>query len=144
MPEPINYEAVLADLELRRAQLDVAITSIRAIMGPAGALVRAAVPRITDLSHVPPDSFAGLGISAAAHRLLQMIQRKLTTKEIIQGLRSGGLKPSTYHNVYAILRQREAYKADLLNEKGFWGLAEWNPELSPRSNYARPAQPRKS
>jgi hypothetical protein len=137
MPDPINYEAVLVDLEARRAQLDVAIASIRAIMGPAGALVRAPVPRITDLSFVPPDAFAGLSISVASHRLLEMIQRKLSTKEIIQGLRAGGLKPSTYHNVYAILRQREAYKADILNEEGFWGLAEWNPNRKPRSNSAK-------
>jgi hypothetical protein len=137
MPDPINYEAVLADLEAKREQLDAAIASIRAIMGPAGALVRAAVPRIAELSQIEPDAFTGLSISVASHRLLEMIQRKLSTKEIIRGLRAGGLKPSNYHNVYAILRQREAYKADILNEEGFWGLAEWNPGRKPRSNYAK-------
>jgi hypothetical protein len=132
MPDPINYAAVLADLEAKRAQLDSAIASIRAIMGPAGALVRASVPRIANLSQVPPDAFAGLSISAASQRLLEMIQRKLTTKEIMQGLRAGGLKPSNYHNTYAILRQREAYKKDISNQGGFWGLSEWNPERPPR------------
>jgi len=132
MPDPINYVAVLADLEAKRAQLDSAIASIRAIMGPAGALVRASVPRIANLSQVPPDAFAGLSISAASQRLLEMIQRKLSTKEIMQGLRAGGLKPSNYHNVYAILRQREAYKKDISNQGGFWGLSEWNPERPPR------------
>jgi hypothetical protein len=132
MPDPINYAAVLADLEAKRAQLDSAIASIRAIMGPAGALVRASVPRIANLSQVPPDAFAGLSISAASQRLLEMIQRKLTTREIMQGLRAGGLKPSNYHNTYAILRQREAYKNDISNQGGFWGLSEWNPERPPR------------
>ena len=132
MPDPINYAAVLADLEAKRAQLDSAIASIRAIMGPAGALVRASVPRIANLSQVPPDAFTGLSISAASQRLLEMIQRKLTTREIMQGLRAGGLKPSNYHNTYAILRQREAYKNDISNQGGFWGLSEWNPERPPR------------
>jgi hypothetical protein len=132
MPDPINYAAVLADLEAKRAQLDSAIASIRAIMGPAGALVRASVPRIANLSQVPPDAFTGLSISAASQRLLEMIQRKLSTKEIMQGLLAGGLKPSNYHNTYAILRQREAYKKDISNEGGFWGLSEWNPERPPR------------
>jgi hypothetical protein len=144
MPDPINYQAVLADLESKRAQLDAAIASIRAIMGPAGALVRAAVPRIADLSQVPPDAFTSLSISNASHRLMEMIQRKLSTKEIMQGLRAGGLKPSNYHNTYATLRQREADKADILNEEGFWGLAEWSPNRRPRSNRIGPAHSRKS
>jgi hypothetical protein len=143
MPDPINYPAVLADLEAKRAQLDAAIASIRAIMGPAGALVRAAVPRIADLSQVPPDAFNGLSISAASQRLLEMIQRKLTTREIMQGLRAGGLKPSNYHNVYAILRQREAYKKDVVNEGGFWGLTEWNPERPSRLTPIVPDKTRK-
>jgi hypothetical protein len=144
MPDPINYQAVLADLEAKRAQLDSAIAAIRAIMGPAGALVRAAVPHIADLSHVPPDAFAGLSISAGTHRLLQMMQRKLSMREIMQGLRAGGLNPTRYRNVYSILRQREADKADIVNEKGVWGLAEWTPERRPRSNLIGPAHPRKS
>lgn len=141
MPDPINYQAVLTDLETKREQLDAAIAAIRAIMGPAGALVRAAVPQIADLSQVPSGAFSGLSISNASYRLLQMIQRKLSTKEIMQGLRAGGLKPSNYHNTYATLRQREADKADILNEEGFWGLVEWSPGRSPRSNIIAPAGP---
>jgi hypothetical protein len=143
MPDPINYQAVLADLEAKRAQLDSAIAAIRAIMGPAGALVRASVPRIANLSQIQPNAFTGLSISNGSHRLLEMIQRKLSTHEIMQGLRAGGLKPSNYHNTYATLRQREAYKADILNEEGFWGLAEWSPHLSPRTDNIGPAGPRK-
>ena len=68
--------------------------------------------------------------------LLEMMQRRLSIPEIMQGLRSGGLKPSKYRNVYAILRQRESDKADIINVDAKWGLAEWNPELPPRSNLA--------
>ncbi|HEU4414052.1 MAG TPA: hypothetical protein VFT65_04660 [Candidatus Angelobacter sp.] len=78
--------------------------------------------------------FAGLSISAGARMLLEMMQRKMLVREIMAGLRAGGLKPSKYRNVYSILRQREADQADILNIDGQWALAEWHPERRPRSN----------
>lgn len=137
MPEPtINYAAVLADLEAKRAELDSAIAAIKAIIRQTGVMAATApaVPRITSLSQVPPRAFVGLSTSAAARKLLEMMRRRLTMKEIMQGLQAGGLKPNKYRNVYAILRQREAYKADVINVNAKWGLAEWNPEIPPRSN----------
>jgi len=137
MPDPaINYAAVLADLEAKRAEIDSAIAAIKTIIRQTGALAATApaVPRIRSLTQVPPKAFVGLSTSAAARRLLEMMQRRLTMKEIMQGLQAGGLKPNKYRNVYAILRQREAYKADVINVNARWGLAEWNPEIPPRSN----------
>jgi hypothetical protein len=145
MLEPaINYAAVLADLEAKRAELDAAIAAIKAIIRQTGAMAATAapVPRIAALSQVPPKAFAGLSTSAAARRLLEMMQRRLTMKEIMQGLQAGGLKPNKYLNVYAILRQREAYKADVINVNAKWGLAEWNPEIPPRSNLVSQKKPR--
>jgi len=137
MPDqPINYAAVLADLEAKRAQLDSAIAAIKALMEQTGALAATAppVPRIAGLSEVPSQAFAGLSVSAAVRKLLEMMQRRMTVREIMQGLQAGGLKPSKYRNVYAILRQRESDKADIINVDAKWGLAEWNPELPPRSH----------
>jgi hypothetical protein len=134
--QPINYAAVLADLEAKRAQLDSAIAAIKVLMEQTGALAATAppVPRIAGLSEVPSQAFAGLSVSAAVRKLLEMMQRRMTVREIMQGLQAGGLKPSKYRNVYAILRQRESDKADIINVDAKWGLAEWNPELPPRSN----------
>ena len=42
-----------------------------------------------------------------------MTQRRLSVREILQGLQAGGLKPNKYRNVYSILRGREAYQADI-------------------------------
>ena len=75
---------------------------------------------------------------AALRQLLEMMQRRMTVREIMQGLQAGGLKPSKYRNVYAILRQRESDKADVIKVDRQWGLAEWNPELPPRSNLIGP------
>ena len=132
----INYAAVLADLEAKRAQLDSAIAAIKVLMEQTGAMAATSppVPRIAGLSQVPPRVFLGLSISAAARMLLEMMQRRLSIPEIMQGLRSGGLNLSKYRNVYAIMRQRESDQGDVINVKGQWGLAEWNLELRPRSN----------
>jgi hypothetical protein len=53
---------------------------------------------------------------------------------------SGRLYP--VRNVYAILRRREAYKADVISVNAKWGLAEWNPEIPPRSNMIPEKKPR--
>jgi hypothetical protein len=133
---PINYAAVLADMEAKRAQLDSAIVAIKVLIEQTGMMAATAppLPRIAGLSQIPPQAFVGLSISNAVRNLLEMMHRRLTVREILQGLQAGGLKPSKYRNVYAILRQREADKADIIKVDAKWGLAEWNPELPPRSN----------
>ena len=139
----IYVEFVVQGNFVKATAIDPVTGTEASIMGPAGALVRASVPRIANLSQIQPNAFTGLSISNGSHRLLEMIQRKLSTHEIMQGLRAGGLKPSNYHNTYATLRQREAYKADILNEEGFWGLAEWTPHRSPRTDNIGPPTPKK-
>jgi hypothetical protein len=135
----INYEAVLADLEARRAQLDSAIAAIKAIMGQAGVMAASSstAQRITDFSEIASDTFFGLGIAAGTKKLLEMMKRKLSTKEIMEGLRQGGLEPSKYRNVYAILNQRETGKGDIINVNGDWGLAEWYPGRKARRKVAQ-------
>ena len=137
---PINYAAVLADLQAKRVQLDSAIAAIRVLMEQTGVMAATAppLPRIVGLSQVPPGAFVGLSISVAVRRLLEMMQRRMSVREIMRGLQAGGLKPSKYRNVYAILRQRESDKADIIKVDRQWGLAEWNPELPPRSNLIGP------
>ena len=143
---PINYAAVLADLEAKRVQLDSAIAAIKVLMEQTGvmAVTAPSIPRIAGLSQVPPKAFVGLSISAAVRQLLEMMQRRMTIREIMQGLQAGGLKPSKYRNVYAILRQRESDKADVIKVDAKWGLAEWNPELPPRSNLISPKKQKAS
>ena len=141
---PINYAAVLADMQAKRAQLDSAIAAIKVLMEQTGVMAATAppVPRIAEISQVPPHAFVGLSVSAAVRQLLEMMQRRLSVREIMRGLQAGGLKPSKYRNVYAILRQRESDKADIIKVDRQWGLAEWNPEFPPRSNLPGPQKPK--
>ena len=144
-PVPINYAAVVADLEAKRAELDSAIAAMKVLMRQTGSLAAATppVPRISSLDQVPPDAFVGLSISNAVRRLLEMMQRRLSMREILEGLRAGGLKPNKYRNVYSIIRGREAYQADIIKVNKQWGLAEWNPEIPPRSNLVVPLKKQK-
>ena len=138
---PINYAAVLADLETKRAELDSAIAAIKVLLKQTGtmAATHEPVPRISRLADVPHNAFAGLSISRSIRRLLEMMQRRLSVAEILKGLEAGGLKPNKYRNVYSILRGREAYQADIIFKVDRrWGLAEWNPEIPPRSNLVPP------
>jgi len=126
--EQINYEAVLADLEARKAQLEAAIAAIRLIMGQPGA-----GPNLPSGGGGLPggapahDDFIGLSIPEAAKKHLSKVRKKLSTQDIMTALEAGGLPPSKYNTVYGVLRRREAQVGDLINMKGDWALAEWYP-----------------
>src|ERR1041385_2698786 len=142
---PINYSAVLADLEAKRAQLDSAIAVMKVLIEQTGTLAATAppVPHIASLAEIPPRAFVGLTTSGAVRMLLEMMQRRLSVKEILQGLQAGGLKTNKYRNVYAIIRQPKSDQFGIIKVDRQWGLAEWNPEIPPRSNLIAPAKPRK-
>ncbi len=139
-PIPINYAAVLIDLEAKRVELDSAIAAIKVLIRQTGSMAAttAPVPRISSLSQIPPDAFVGLSISKSIRKLHEMNQPRLPVAEILRGLEAGGLKRNKYRNVYSILRGREAYQADIIKVDRRWGLAEWNPEIPPRSNLVPP------
>jgi hypothetical protein len=129
----INYEAVLADLEARKAnlvaQMDSAIAAIRAIMGQGGApgplLPGGGGP--SGGGAPAHDAFIGLSMPEATKKHLTAVRRKLSTQELMTALEAGGLPPSKYSVVYSILRRREKQVGDIVNMKGDWALSEWYP-----------------
>jgi hypothetical protein len=137
---PINYEAVLADLKARRTQLDSAISAIEGIIigqtgtgpsgGPGGGSYAGNVP--------PHDAFIGMSIPEAAKKHLAAMRRKLSTQEIMTALQAGGLPPSKYSTVYAILRRRENVIGDIINMKGDWALQEWYPNYRKKASSSEP------
>jgi len=129
--EPINYEAVIADLEAKKAQLDATITMLRALGG------------LGTISAPPPsgggggitggrfaaDAFMGKSIPEAAVTILQNTspRRRMATQDLMDTMEKGGLPSSKYNTVYSILRRRESQVGDLINMQGEWGLAAWYP-----------------
>jgi hypothetical protein len=133
--QPINYEAVLADLESRKAQLEAAIAGIKLMLGQTGTAPSGPGGGGGSYAGGTPahDAFIGMSIPDATKKHLTAVRKKLSTQDIMTALEAGGLPPSKYSTVYAILRRREKQIGDIINMKGDWALQEWYP------NYRRKA-----
>jgi hypothetical protein len=131
MSEPVDYQAVLADLKQRRTSLDHAIAVLEALVGggetgtlappisvPTGA---PSVPR-----SIKPDTFYSLNILEATKKYLAMAREAQSTELIADALRTGGLTAKT-ESVAAILQRAiNAGDTELRRpRRGMWGLAGW-------------------
>jgi hypothetical protein len=124
----VNYEAVLADLEAKKAEIERAIATIRAVMGIQSAGGDPIPPGPRGGGPTPqPGAFLGMSIPEAAKKYLQTSRTKSSTKDIMAALEAGGLPPSKYATVYGVLRRREEMVGDIVNMSGDWALAEWYP-----------------
>jgi hypothetical protein len=119
----INYDAVLTDLRARKAQLEAAISAIELIASQVGS----PLPGGGGSTAIGPSAFLGMSIPEATKKHLNTMKQKQSTQEIIDALTAGGLPPSKYSTVYAILARRQKQVGDIVNMKGDWGLAEWYP-----------------
>jgi hypothetical protein len=137
----LDYGAFLADLEAKRAVLEQAIASIRAVMA-SGALAVSmgdSMPPMADSvslglhgGDVPVGAFLGKSIPEAAKLCLQIVKRKLTSREIADYLKKGGIETSSKNfamQVHSILtRAAKPSTSQLLKlDRSYWGLADWYP-----------------
>lgn len=136
----IDYAAVLADMERRRAKLDAAISAVREIMGEpsdaSGMLVPNALPASMGESQTPTShAFFGMGIGDAAKKYLAMAKKPQKAVAIARALKEGGLinaSPNFAATVATTLRrEREDGTVVQLPDKA-WGLAEWFPSGAAR------------
>jgi len=126
--QPINYEAVLADLEAKKTQLESAIAGIKAMLGQVSTSPSGPGGGGGYVGGAPAhDAFIGMSIPEAAKKHLTAVRKKLSTQDLMTAMEQGGLPPSKYSTVYAILRRREKQVGDIINMKGDWALAEWYP-----------------
>jgi len=134
----INYEAVLADLESRKAQLESAIAAIRLILaqgvgaaGPGGG---------GGGGTIAPDAFLQMSIPDATKKFLNMTRQKQSTQSIIDALEKGGLPRSKYNTVYSILARRQSQVGDIINMQGDWALDDWYPNYKKKSKAQQDAE----
>jgi hypothetical protein len=137
----LDYGAFLADLEAKRAVLDQAIASVRAVMS-GGALavnVGDAMSGIADNvavslhgGEIPQGAFLGKSIPEAAKLCLQISKKKMTTREIAEALKKGGIEttaktsfPAIVHSI--LMRTARAGAGIMKLDRSHWGLAEWYP-----------------
>jgi hypothetical protein len=141
MAENIDYAAILADLEAKKAALEGAIAAVRSAiaMGAAGqsgdvsAAASSPSGGISSLHNgeVPAGAFLGKSIPEAAKLYLAIVKKKQTSKEIAEGLKRGGIE-STAKNFFGIVhsildRTRKSNGGVVKLDRSHWGLTDWYP-----------------
>jgi hypothetical protein len=139
--ESTNYYAkLLADAEAKKASLESLIVSLRAALatgaiGSAGFSESAALPAAvssvpTQPMELPKGALLGKSIPVAIKLILSAARSKLTTKEISQGLRDGGIESTAgnFEQIVANALHRLKKANDVLRFSDGWGLAEWYPD----------------
>lgn len=133
----VNYNAVLADLESRKSQIESAISAVKAILAASGGVsVDGANGGVINPEDIPRGAFLRLSIADATKKYLDMVKTKQSVPQITQALERGGLPPAKTNTVYAVLRRRENDIGDIIRLGDEWALAEWypnNPNLRRRT-----------
>jgi len=159
--EPIDYAAILADLENKKAAIEQAIISLRAVlsMGAIGKAMGDGMNMSDSVTmsmtpagiggEVPQGAFLGKSIPEAAKLYLAIIKRKQTSSEIAAALLKGGIESTSKNfkfQVHSILdRARKSGAGIVKLDKSHWGLAEWYPASLRGIGGAekRPARPKR-
>lgn len=135
--EQIDYAAVLADMEAKRAALDAAIGHVRIFLAgqssgvAPGSASGAGTNGAMSSGEIPAGAFLGKSIPEAALLFLEIVKRKATSKEIMEALKRGGME-STSTNFQGIVhacldRYRKAGGEIVKLDRSTWGLAKWYP-----------------
>lgn len=126
------YDAVIADLEAKRAELDrhiEYITRLRDAFAGGSAATADLSFQLSPVAQgkIPSDAFFGMTIADAAVKYLQIWanRKPQSTNAIIEALEAGGMEKKAYTTVYGILNRRANKEQDVVNVKGDWGLADW-------------------
>jgi len=135
----LDYGAVLADLEAKRAALDQTIASLRSLMG-GGALAINASDSIAGMAdsvslslhggEVPAGAFHGKSVPEAAKLYLSLVKAKKSTREIAEALIKGGMESNSKNfetTVAGGLYRVFNTTGEIVRVKGAWGLAAWWP-----------------
>lgn len=137
--EPIDYAAIIADLETKMATLATTLASLRAAQmagalgqtgESSGAMATTMVPSASG-GEVPVGAFLGKSIPEAAKLCLQIVKRKMTSREIADALKKGGIEstakslPLMVHSI--LTRSSKGNGAIVKLDRSYWGLVEWYP-----------------
>lgn len=131
MPEIIDYEAVLGDLEAKKAAIEAAIMGIRQMLSlgaqtaPGSTNGRGAV----ESQALESDTFFGLSLGEAAKKFLRITKRKQSATAIAKALEAGGIQHTSKYlpNTVRTSLIRLAENGEVVQVGKEWGLAEWYP-----------------
>ena len=134
----IDYEAILVDLEAKKAAIETAIAGLKAAMSAFGttegtSFVKLGATLVNPSMHggeVPAGAFLGKSIPESAKLYLSIAKSKKTTREIADALRKGGMETSStnFENiVHAGLNRAMKNTGAFLRVGKAWALPEWYP-----------------
>jgi hypothetical protein len=135
-----HYQAVIADLEAKRDDLDRTIKSLRQMAGLAVASPKATPQKSPEerSQSAPPvavgdNPFLGMKVHDAAKAILANKRKPMSPAELVEAMESGGLllTGNKANSVGSILNRRQKQVGDIVSVKrGQWGLKEWYPGRS--------------
>lgn len=131
--EAMNYEAVLAWLEAKRAAADKAIAGIKEMMGLEKGEVPGGPIKPIEIGNIAEDAFLNLSIGDAARKYLGMVRKAQTVGQICEALKRGGFHSTSKNfvtTVYSVLARQEKAGGDVVRvERGQWALRDWHPTI---------------
>lgn len=132
MATEIDYGAVLADLEAKRAAIDGAIAGVRQMLNLGAEQAVGTAPtaeRKEQPAAVRFDAFFRMSMPAAITKFLEMSKAPQSVSDLTKALLDGGFK-TTSKNLMAIVGSnlsRMKSAGETVNVEGKWGLASWYP-----------------
>lgn len=128
------YAEVLADLRLKRDDIDNLIRKLETMRGGSPASAAETVAKTDSDGAHQSGSFLGMSIAEAAKKLLAAKRRTMNSGDIAIGLEAGGLHMTAAEPanvVGSVLTRRFNTSGDIVRvSRGQWGLAEWYPNRS--------------
>lgn len=127
------YDAVLADLRAKRAELDSAIEMLEKLRDGRLGVTPTAHTQIDQPDEPENDAgaFLGMSIVDATKKLLKARKKALTNSEILKELVAGGVVltgADPLNVVGSVLTRRFNQVGDVVRvARGTWGLKEWYP-----------------
>jgi len=157
MPDNVmDYQAMLADMEAKKAALEQAIAHLRAAI-VAGALGQTVDTSITPATgsltltgaspgSIPHGAFLGKSIVESIILYLATVRKRSLPSEIVKGLKKGGITSTSKHFPIVVRNTMGRLKNEgkLLVFDDGWGLPEWVHEgLRSRVEQQTKVQPKK-
>lgn len=136
--ENIDYVAIIADLEAKRAAIDNAIASLRAVAGMGaignqdGITIDTSMPYSASGGRgIPDGAFHGMTLPEGIRIYLGLMRKNQSAREITDGLKKGGMKSTSkwFDKIVYSTLDRLKKSGDVVKIEGLWGLPEWYPAL---------------
>jgi len=132
MENEVDYEAVLADLEAKKAKIEAAIAGVKMMLGKAVSASGGPLGVEKAQTSISFDTFYSMTVIDSAKKYLTMVAKDAkSTKEILKALDSGGCK-TTYSTLSSSLSRAYTAGEIACPKRGMWGLPEWYPGNVPK------------